>query len=45
MAAFGLSELKDFDVESLCKEPEWEVDNNEWVNVGEIDISIVGAHT
>jgi len=45
VAALGVSELKDFDVESLCKEPEWEVDDNEWVDVGETEISIVGAHT
>ena len=44
MAALGVSELKDFDIESLCKEPEWEVDDNEWVDVGENEISIVGVH-
>ena len=44
VAALGVSELKDFDIESLCKEPQWEVDDNEWVDVGESAISIVGAH-
>jgi len=45
VANLGISELKDFDVEYLCKEPEWEVDDNEWVDVGETEISIVGAYT
>ena len=44
VAALGISELKDFDIESLCKEPQWEVDDNEWVDVGENEISIVGVH-
>ena len=44
VAALGVSELKDFDIESLCKEPQWEVEDNDWVDVGESQISIVGVH-
>jgi len=45
VVALGVFELLDFDVESLGKEPEWEVEENEWDDGGETEISIVGAHT
>ena len=45
VVALGVFELLDFDVESLGKEPEWEVEENEWDDGGETKILIVGAHT
>ena len=45
MATLGVYELLDFDVRSLHKEPQWEVEDNEWDDGGETEISIVGAHT
>ena len=38
-------ELLDFVVGSLYREPEWEVEGNEWDDDKEAEISIIGAHT
>ncbi|KAJ8443285.1 hypothetical protein Cgig2_015763 [Carnegiea gigantea] len=45
LAALGIDELLDFDVGYLCKEPEWEVEENEWDDGREVEIFIVGDHT
>ena len=45
LAALEVSELLDFDVESLCKEPELEVEENEWGDGEETEISIIRAYT
>lgn len=44
MATLGVDELLDFDVGALCREPEWEVKDNEWDDGREAKIFIFGAH-
>ncbi|KAJ8448909.1 LOW QUALITY PROTEIN: hypothetical protein Cgig2_030765 [Carnegiea gigantea] len=44
LATLGVDELLDFDVGSLYREPEWEVEENDWDASREAEISIVGAH-
>ncbi|KAJ8424848.1 hypothetical protein Cgig2_021276 [Carnegiea gigantea] len=44
-AALGVDELLNFDVRSLCREPKWDIEENEWNDGRETEISIVGAHT
>ena len=43
MAVLGVDELLDFDVGSLCREPQWEVEENEWDDGRDAVISIIGA--
>ncbi|KAJ8444410.1 hypothetical protein Cgig2_005932 [Carnegiea gigantea] len=43
LAVLGVDELLDFDVGSLCREPQWEVKENEWDDGMDAVISIVGA--
>ncbi|KAJ8438844.1 hypothetical protein Cgig2_023036 [Carnegiea gigantea] len=43
LAVLGVDELVDFDVGSLCREPQWEVEENEWDDGRDPVISIVGA--
>ncbi|KAJ8422868.1 hypothetical protein Cgig2_018755 [Carnegiea gigantea] len=44
LVALGVDELLDFVVGSLCREPEWKVEENEWDDGRETEISIIGAH-
>ena len=43
MVALEVDELLDFDVGSLYREPKWEIEENEWDDGREAEISIV-AH-
>jgi len=43
LAVLGVDELLDFDVGSLCREPQWEVEENEWDDGRDAVISIIGA--
>ncbi|KAJ8439455.1 LOW QUALITY PROTEIN: hypothetical protein Cgig2_008486 [Carnegiea gigantea] len=43
LAVLGVNELLDFDVVSLCREPQWEFEENEWDDGRDTVISIVGA--
>ena len=35
-------ELLDFNVESFCKEPKWEVEENGWMMVGRLRFQLLG---
>ncbi|KAJ8448871.1 hypothetical protein Cgig2_030727 [Carnegiea gigantea] len=45
LTALGVDELLDLDIRSLYREPEWEVEENEWNDGGEVEIFIVRVHT
>jgi len=43
LAVLRVDELLDFDVGSLCRQPQWEVEENEWDDGRDAVSSIVGA--
>ena len=43
MAVLEVGEILDFDVGFMCREPQWEVEENEWDDGRDAVISIIGA--
>jgi len=45
LAALGVNELLDLDVGFLCRESEWEVEDDEWDDGTKTKILIIEPHT